>query len=542
MGNVKKKLLTLTDLVNYFSSTSESCRFNSAEADYEIVVQVPGAVNFSTSEDDTDGLLPVILQSCHIDLNVNGSNIKQEVMEAALPSFSNRPILGYIHEVDGQWEFYGHNMHLDANDELVYDEIPVGVIPESCNARLEYDKEKEKTYCVVNGLIYEEYSKAAEILQREEECAVSVEISVKELSYNAAEKYLEIEKFSFTGVTILGKTPEGNDVLPGMQGSNIKLADFSAKSNSVFSQDNTKLIETLEKLNNTLENFSKFNIENNDQKGGTLVTKFEELLAQYNITVEDVTFEYENMSDEELEQKFAEVFEDSTGEGEGDPDPSSDDPEVAENFEVTTATEDPEVVENMQRTFEISHEDIRYALYNLLSVYEEEDNEWYYIIGVYDNYFAYENWSGSTIYGQKYSKDGDNVAFDGERYKLFKEFLTESEKIELDNLRSNYSSVVAELEKYQKAEEKANKDALFVSDSYKAISETEDFNSLKENHEEYSLTELTSKLDEMLLSYAKSGKFSEATAAESTVVTKKTFTNVNQKVKKNNRYGNLKFN
>ena len=540
MGSIKKKLLTLNDLVNYFSSTSESCRFNSVDANYEIVVQVPGEVNFAKNEDDTDGLLPVVLQSCHIDLNVNGSNIKQEVMEAALPSFSNRPILGYIHEVDGQWEFYGHNMHLDANDELVYDEIPVGVIPESCNARLEYDEEKEKTYCVVNGLIYEEYSKAAEILQREEECAVSVEISVKELSYNAAEKYLEIEKFSFTGVTILGKTPEGNDVLPGMQGSNIKLTDFSAKSNSVFSQDNTKLIETLEKLNHTLETFSKFNIENNDQKGGTLVTKFEELLAQYNVTVEDITFEYENMSDEELEQKFAEVFEDSTGEGEGDP--SSDDPEVVETLEEVSVTEDPEVVENMQRTFEISHEDIRYALYNLLSVYEEEDNEWYYIIGVYDNYFAYENWSGSTIYGQKYSKDGDNVAFDGERYKLFKEFLTESEKIELDNLRSNYSSVVAELEKYQKAEEKANKEALFVSESYKAISDTDDFKALMENYEEYSLTDLTSKLDEMLLSYAKSGKFSETAIAETATVAKKTFTNVNQKIKKNNRYGNLKFN
>ena len=94
-------------------------------------------------------------------------------MEKALPSFKNRPILGYIHEVDGQYEFYGHNMHLDENDNVVYDEIPVGIVPESCDARLEYDEEKDKTYCVINGYIYEEYTKAADIMRREKECAVS---------------------------------------------------------------------------------------------------------------------------------------------------------------------------------------------------------------------------------------------------------------------------------------------------------------------------------------------------------------------------------
>ena len=107
-------------------------------------------------------------------------------MEAALPSFSNRPILGYIHKVvtdenpDGQWEFYSHNMHENENGELVYDEYPIGIIPESCNAQLVYDEEKEKTYCEVDGYIFEEYSKAAEILEREGECFVSVELSIRE--------------------------------------------------------------------------------------------------------------------------------------------------------------------------------------------------------------------------------------------------------------------------------------------------------------------------------------------------------------------------
>ena len=37
--------------------------------------------------------------------------------------------------------------------EIVYDEFPVGIVPESCDAKLEYDEEKDKTYlqiCVSN--------------------------------------------------------------------------------------------------------------------------------------------------------------------------------------------------------------------------------------------------------------------------------------------------------------------------------------------------------------------------------------------------------
>ena len=36
-------------------------------------------------------------------------------------------------------------MHEDENGDVVYDEYPIGIIPESCNAQLVYDKEKKKT-------------------------------------------------------------------------------------------------------------------------------------------------------------------------------------------------------------------------------------------------------------------------------------------------------------------------------------------------------------------------------------------------------------
>ncbi len=522
----KKRLLYIEDLYDFYSiKYKRSTKFSAEKTGEPLVVQVHGRVNFDESDKNKDGLLPVHLQSCHTDLNVNGSNIDSSVMEAALPSFSNRPILGYIHKVttdenpEGQWEFYSHNMHEDENGDVVYDEYPIGIIPESCNAQLVYDEEKKKTYCEVDGYIFEEYSKAAEILQREEECSVSVELSIRELSYDAKQKFLNIEDFWFSGVTILGKTPQGNEVKPGMTGSNIKLADFSSKNNSLFEDYESKMVELQARIEN-LET-ACFNKEQSSsvhtltKEGGNEenMTKFEELLAKYNKTVEDVTFDYENLSDEELEAKFAEAFgEDNETDGENSEGNETSEP--SNNGEGESPSEpdgtdgEGQTFEKMTRTFEISHDDIRYALYNLLASYEDADNEWYYITGVYDSYFVYENWDGGKIYGQKYTKDNDNVAFDGERYNLHKEYLTDSEYTEIQDMRSNYSSIVEELNTYKSAEVFADKMTVFDDEAYSEYLDTDEFKTLmsEESVNQYSKEELSEKADATLGKLVKKNK------------------------------------
>ena len=529
----KKRLRYIEDLYDFYSNKyKRSTKFSAEKTGEPLVVQVHGRINFDESDKNKDGLLPVHLQSCHTDLNVNGSNIESSVMEAALPSFSNRPILGYIHKVttdenpEGQWEFYSHNMHEDENGDVVYDEYPIGIIPESCNAQLVYDEEKKKTYCEVDGYIFEEYSKAAEILQREEECSVSVELSIRELSYDAKQKFLNIEDFWFSGVTILGKTPQGNEVKPGMTGSNIKLADFSSKNNSLFEDYESKMVELQARIEN-LET-ACFNKEQNSsvrtlsKEGGNKesMTKFEELLAKYNKTVEDVTFDYSELSDEELEAKFAEVFgEDNNTDGDNSGyntanEPSNDNEGDGENTTEPEGTTDGDNegegqnFENMTKTFEISHDDIRYALYNLLSSYEDADNEWYYITGVYDSYFVYESWDGGKIYGQKYTKDNDNVSFDGERYNLHKEYLTDSEYTEIQDMRSNYSSVVEELNTYKSAEVFADKMTVFDDEAYSEYLDTDEFKALmsEDSVNKYSKEELSEKADATLGKLVKKNK------------------------------------
>lgn len=478
----KKKILTLEDLYNYYSSTSKrSRRFSAKDEDRNIYVQVSGNVIFEKDDDATEGLTKVTLQANHTGVNLNGSSIKDEVAEAALPSFSNRPILAYIHMVDGKWEFYDHRMHVE-DDDIVYDERPVGIIPESSEAHLEYDEEKEKTYVVVNGYLFDEYSHASEIMQRENECACSVEIDIRELSFDAKNKILNIEKYYYNGVTLLGKTPDGESVMPGMAGANAKLSDFTEKS--MFSKN---MIDILNEINLKLDQLSIDNFTRKEENLMDFEENAEVIETSEAETVEEIT------ETEEVVEKMAET-EESTEEKAA----------TEEQSEETIDT--PSEEEKFSKTFEISHEDIRCALYALLMPYEEQDNDWYGISAVYDDYFVYEGWlNESNKYKQGYKKDGDNVSFEGERIHMNVEYLTDSELTTLNDIRSNYSEMSDKLAKYEAEPEKM---AILDSKDYDFIVDQEEFKALKtqDGHFDLTVDQVKEKADAILLSYAKSGK------------------------------------
>ncbi len=499
-----KRFLTLDELHSYYAANAKRTRhFSAKDADGAIVVRVDGNMLFDEDDGSKDGLTSVTLQACHTGVNRNKSRITDDVMEKALPSFKNRPILGYIHEVDGQYEFYDHRMHQDEDGEIVYDERPVGIISESCDAHLEYDEDKGNTYVVVNGYLFDEYSKASEILQREGECSCSVELSIREMSYSPKEKILNIEDFYFSGVTVLGRAPEGDVVEPGMAGANIKLEDFKA-SNSVFSQD---MIAKLNEISVILEQlsinkFSKEGGENSD------MSKFEELLEQYNVTAEEIDFDYESMSDEELETAFAEKF------AEAEEETTTSDEEMSEDTQEEEATPEEEAEEEkFSKTFELSHEDIRYALYQLLVSYEDEDNDWYCINAVYDDHFVYQGIFSNNIFGQKFIKDNDAVSFEGDRWALHAEYLTDAELAVLTEMRANYADISEKLAKYESEPDKVK---ILESEDYANLAGNEAYEALKEqdNHFDLSVEEIKAQCDAMLLEYAKGHKVEFQAKAE----------------------------
>lgn len=593
----KRSLLTIQDLYK-FCQENKLYNFNSKEQGYKLKVQVPSSFEVDENVDDAHrGMLKLKIRIFHTGLNRNGSFVSEEAAKEAMPTIKNRPVLAAIHQLDnGEWDFEGHNFEIitneDGEEEIVYIEKQVGSFDES-EPFFEYDEELDKTYICSYAYISEGYTKAADIIRRKQGTKNSVELSIDELSFNAKENYLSLDKFYVSASTLLGAKEDGTEIGEGMLGSRADIADFSEQNNTSQYDVNKELLDEIKKLN---ENLSHFNINQAElsanetfEEGGIKDVdnaKFLELLEKYNKTEANIEFEIEGLSDEELETKFAEVFgeesEEDPASEEGDEEEKSE--EVAEESteeeneteESETSEEDEtseEVVEdNSEETseesaeeyalvekkfeidgkkfsvaFELSHDDIRCGLYNLLSVYDDLDNEWYGIRAVYDSYFVMYGWCTNKIYGQKYTVDGDNVAFDGERWELFEELLTASEKAELDSMRANYSLLEQFKLDTENAQLHSQREAILYNEKYSVLAEKDEENNYKNEAyaklvsemDNYSLTDLEKELKSVFADYiTNGGQFSYADEQEEkSMVSKKLFaTSTN---KKPSRYGNL---
>ena len=559
------KILTLDNLYQFFVEKNKSVNFSSKENGSPIVVSMPA--NFEISENDMPGMLKLKLKVCHIDTNRNGSHISKENMEKAMPTLKYRPILAYIHQLDdGTYDFYAHNMEIveDENGEekINYIEKQVGCFTTD-DPYLEYDKDNDKTYVNAYAVIPEEYTEAANIIRRKNGTKVSCELVIDELSYNAKEKYLDLTSFYFGGCTLLGCDENGNEIGEGMLGSRADIADFCHKK-PVFDYQE-RLVEMLDKLNNTLSNFNKNNTEEGVREE---MNHFEELLEKYGFAVDELDFDYENMSDEELDSAFEDFKcrkkkceeEDSDVDGSEEGNSEESGSEEGTSEEGSSEEENPEDSnddeddvgddeskknsENFVKNFkvEISHEDIRYALYNLIAEYEESDNEWYGIYAVYDDYFVMQGWCNGKFYKQGYSIDGENVSLDGERTELFQMLLTESEKLAVDKLRGDYAELEAKYnelktfkDNYDASEIKAKKDSIFADEAYNDIRESDDFKALMNDAENYSVEEIQNKCDLLFAANEKKVKF----AANKNKSHSISFNFSKKEDKKTSAYGNL---
>lgn len=536
-----KKILTLDNLYQFFVEQNQTVNFSVKDTGTPIVVTTPGF--FAESESEMPGMLKLELKVCHTETNRNGSHISEANMQKAMPTLKYRPILAYIHELqDGTKDFYAHNMEIveneDGESEINYIEKQVGCYTAD-EPWLKYDKDKDKTYVHAYAVIPEGYTEAADIIRRKNGTKVSCELVINELSYNAKEKYLDLTDFYFAGTTLLGVDEDGNEIGEGMLGARADISDFCHKEPTFNYQD--KLIETLEKLNFTLESLNKEN--NVEDKGGERdMEKLKELLAKYGKTVEEISFEVEGLSDEELEAKFEEEFGDAdegvttednntdpsvSDEGDGvNDDVNAEDGNVGELtdgdegvvVENSNSNTEPATEDKFSKSFavELSHDDIRCALYHLIAQYEQEDNDYYYIRDVYDNYFYMQGWCNNKIYKLGYSTEGENVSLEGDRQEVFELIVTESEKLAIEKMREDYSALEAKYnelkefkDNYEASQLKAQKDAVLAKEEYECLKEEDSFKKLVEDAENYSVEELTTKADLLFAAHVKAvGAFS----------------------------------
>ena len=535
-----KKLLTLADLHNYFSSIGKDQKFSCKDDNKIIYVQVDGNLNFAKSDNETDGLFPVSLQLAFIGDNLNNSRIPESAMKKALSSAKFRPILGYIYKDDnGDSQFMGHNMHIE-NGKMVYDEIPIGVISEE--ATIAYDEEYKKDYAVSKGYIFEEYTDAKEILEREKTLNTSCEIAVRELSYSAKDNILVLDDFYFTGLTVLGKDENtGAEVKPAMPGSKITLENFTAENNSVVSENNA--IEVLEKIKTAL---STFNIDNNSGKEETQVEdleKFEEVaeeVTETESTEGEATAENaEDATDVTPTEEVAEEFEadaDTATEDEVESNDESDEAESEEEAPAEDLTEFSVTVNGETKTFSVSLNDKLNALYNLVNeTYCEIDDDFYDVV-VYEDTKTIEmhGYFRGKSYRQSYKVKKDDYQLIGDRAEITAVWMTADEQAKFNSMKENYSIISDKLQKYEEEPQKAE---ILASQKYSYVADTEEFVALQADHFDMSIEDVTKKADEILLSYAENGslKFSVEENAEKPVKSISLFANK----KKESRYGSL---
>lgn len=510
-----------------------------------VAVGLEGVLSFA-QDTSKDGLVKAHLKAAHVGKNKNHSQITYSSMKKNLKSIKNRPILAYIHqlEIDGEQKnvFGWHAMHEDNNGEIVYDEIPVGHVPTDAKPELVYDVDKDKEYIETDAYLYEGYTKAPDILMDADgQCPVSVEIDVYDFSYDAKEKILNIDDFVFKGITILGYYEDGSTVEPAMEGANISLLNFNVDKTT-------------------------FEIDQNSTKGGkNEMDLFEQLLQQYNVTVEDVTFDYENLTDEELKAKFEEMFgskpeeetpdsnfDDGDSEGSEDPDENgeedseqSDDTIVQDEAPLSSIKKNNSVNENTivysinDKEFSVSLNDKIYALSVLVNdAYSENDNAYYNVV-VYDKELVMVDCWNGTAYRQSYNERAGVFSLKGDRVPVHAIYVTDTEEQQLDDIRSKYSTMSEELAKYQKAEEDSRKEAIINSEDWEVISDSAEFAQIKEHISEYSADEIQNKCDALLLSFAKINSKKTHVAKDTNQHKFSLFRIPEEKTAEYKRYGNI---
>lgn len=235
------------------------------------------------------------------------------------------------------------------------------------------------------------------------------------------------------------------------------------------------------------------------------MSHFDELLEKYGKTVEEITFAYEGLSDEELDAAFAEAFEkasepenpESESEPEGEPE--------GENveFSVTYKGETKHFAKSL-------NDKIREITELVNATYGAEDNA-FYDCEVFDETktVLFHDWWNGKHFRQKYGTKEGNLALKGERTEVFVRYLSEDELAALDELNSKFEAISKEFEEAKSElglyKEEPEKVDMLNSDDYSSIKGTAEFEELSKRENYFSLTkdELEGKLNDMLVNFAK---------------------------------------
>ena len=339
-----------------------------------------------------------VLRIAYTGANRNGSFISKETFERCIDTLYNCPIVcHYDRETDS---IGGHDMELVTNEDggmrLVNMTIPIGVIPESSKyfwSVVEEEDGTEHEYLCADVLIWKR-QEAYKKIKEDGITAHSMELTVKDGEMEGG--LFVIKDFEFTAFCLLGDEHE---------------PCFESSALGLFSYDEMKkqMAEMMSDLKNEFSlvvppvGDNDKHPQNHPMEGGEKVLNEKlALVAEYGLETENLEFSIEDLTLEELREKFEAMK----------PAEPMADPVEEESVE-------PKV------DFALAGQ-IRDEIYNALSVekieccwgemtryhYVDHDHE---ALQVY--YYDAEDWK---LYGFAYSMNGDNVVIDFDSKKRMK--------------------------------------------------------------------------------------------------------------------------
>lgn len=434
---------------------------------------------------DSDQFLKLRLRVCHDGESPNKTYFTKETMAEANKSLEYIPLLAHVYtDENGKPVIGSHDMHIEEDklnegeSRVIYDETPIGVVPALADNHCTIEEYEGLNYTFVDCYLWRDYANYAEqLVENAENVKLSMEIDFQEdsLSYDAANERYNIAAYRYRGITLLNES-----LGTGMKNAMATTANFSANDDI-----KSKMIVLMEELQKCLR---EYDAERTEEIGGDVDMNTEEEVVE---PVEETAETVEEVvdADPSVEEEFVEETptEENTPVVEETP---AEEPTVAEEF----SEEEPEV---LVCTFRISHDDTRYALQNLLNSICGE-NQFLYIESVYDGYFYYADYFTGDAYKQAYKVRKDVVSFNGDPERVYREFVTQAEKDELENMRKNYAALVQFKADTEMAQLQAQKDAIFARPEFASVLDTKSFKQLVQNSKDYSVEECEQKAKDIL--------------------------------------------
>lgn len=353
-----------------------------------------------------------VLRIAYTGKNRNRTAISKQAFERSLKTIYNCPIVcNYDRDTDA---LGGHDMEVvcdaDGDMRLVNLTTPVGVIPESAKTWFANVEEEDGTvneYLFAEALIWKR-QEAYKKIKEDGITAQSMEITVKSGAMDG--NVYRIDDFEFTAFCLISVEP-----------------CFESAALEMFSKRDFKL-QLSEMMQDLRTSFNQVDTSKEDDNihpqkysmegGKEVLEKKMELVAQYGIDVESLDFSIEELSIEELTERFEAIKAEADEQPEAPAEPTEEPEEPAESVEEPAEDGgDPE-----QNKFALTSTIIE-ELYRKLGevTVEREWGEceryWYADCDLEANQVYCWDTVDWLLYGFSYTVDGDNVVIDFESKK-----------------------------------------------------------------------------------------------------------------------------